>query len=192
MIRLATESDAAGIAAIYAPIVASSPISFETEPPTPADMAKRVRDTLVKYPWLVYDDGGEVAGYAYATTHRVRAAYQWSVETSVYVGERFRRRGIGQQLYAALFQVLTAQGYVNAYAGITLPNPASVALHEAVGFTPLGVYHKIGYKVGAWYDVGWWERSLAEYPSAPSAPRLLADVVADPTWEDMLSVSGSG
>src|ERR1043166_4300232 len=146
MIRLASEADAPGILAIYAPIVKSSPISFETEPPTQAEMARRIRDTLVKYPWLVYDDFGEIAGYAYATAHRTRAAYQWSVETSVYVAEAFRRRRIAQQLYGALFAVLAAQGFVNAYAGITLPNAASVALHEAVGFKPFAVFRGIGFK----------------------------------------------
>jgi phosphinothricin acetyltransferase len=192
VIRLAHEQDGAGIAAIYAPIVASSPISFETVPPTPEEIARRVRETLIKYPWLVYDEAGEIAGYAYAGAHRARAAYQWSVETSVYVGERFRRRGIGQQLYATLFQILAAQGYVNAYAGITLPNPPSVALHEAMGFTPLGVYRKIGYKIDAWYDVGWWERALGNHPSVPSPPKLLAEVMADPRWGSLLQVTGSG
>ena len=189
MIRLATEADAAGIAAIYAPIVASSPISFETDPPSAADIAKRVRDTMVKYPWLIEELDGEVAGYAYATSHRVRAAYQWCVETSVYVDGRYRRRGIGQRLYGVLFDLLRLQGYVNAYAGITLPNPASVSLHEAVGFTPIGVYRKIGYKVGQWHDVGWWERPLGEYSPDPSAPKLLIDVMVDPRWQARLDVS---
>lgn len=189
MIRLAAEADAAGIAAIYAPIVASSPISFETDPPTSADIVKRLCDTMVKYPWLVEEIDGDVAGYAYATSHRVRAAYQWCVETSVYVNERFRRRGIGQRLYGVLFEMLRLQGYVNAYAGITLPNPASVALHESVGFTPIGVYRRIGYKVGEWHDVGWWERPLGEYPAEPAAPKLLIDVMADPRWQALLEAS---
>ncbi len=185
MIRLATAADAEGILAIYAPIVRTSPITFEIEPPTPGQMAGRVGDTLAKYPWLVFDEGGEVAGYAYATTHRVRAAYQWSVETSVYIAEHHRRRGLGRILYESLFGVLAAQGFVNAYAGITLPNPASVALHEAVGFTPLGVYRQIGFKAGGWHDVGWWERRIVPQTATPAAPTPLPELMATPRWQQL-------
>ena len=174
-IRLATASDAAAIAAIYRPIVESTAISFETEPPDEPEIRRRILETLRAYPWLVYESAGEIAGFAYASRHRARAAYQWSVDTSAYVHERFRRRGIGRELYASLFEMLTAQGFANAYAGIALRNPASVALHERVGFTAIGVYRNVGYKLGAWRDVGWWQRPLREHgQEPPSTPKPLA------------------
>jgi phosphinothricin acetyltransferase len=119
---------------------------------------------------------GDVTGYAYASPHRARAAYRWSVDTSVYVGERWRRSGVGRDLYASLFSVLAAQGFVNAYAGIALPNPASVRLHEAVGFTSIGVYEGVGYKLGRWHDVGWWQRALKPAPETPDEPIPLAEL----------------
>jgi phosphinothricin acetyltransferase len=135
----------------------------------------------VVYPWLVCDTGGRVAGYAYATRHRARAAYQWSVETTVYVHPEFRRRGVGRGLYESLFPILAAQGFANAYAGITLPNPASVAVHEAAGFTYLGRFERIGYKLGAWHDVGWWQRPIGA-GEAPGRLRSLNEAQNDPDW----------
>jgi phosphinothricin acetyltransferase len=176
-IRLATAGDATTIARIYAPYVADSPTSFETEVPDASEVARRINDTLVSHPWLVYEEADAVGGYAYATKHRVRAAYQWSVEVSVYVDDRFRRRRIAQALYTSLFRLLALQGFVNAYAGITLPNAASVKLHESMGFESVGVYRRIGFKHGAWHDVGWWERAVAPYDDSPRPPRLLADVI---------------
>lgn len=171
-VRDARGDDAAAIAAIYAPVVRDTPISFELEPPDAAAMRQRVLDTLERRPWLVCEREGEVVGYAYAASHRERAAYQWCVETSVYIAESARRQGVGRTLYAALLPLLARQGYVHAYAGITLPNPASVGLHEALGFRPIGVYQAIGFKLGAWHDVGWWDltlpaRALPEQPAAP-------------------------
>jgi phosphinothricin acetyltransferase len=170
VLRLATPADAAGIHAIYAPIVRDTVISFEFDPPTVEEIARRVANTLVQWPWLVCEGDGEVIGYAYAGRHRERAAYQWSVDVSVYILERARRSGVGRALYSALLPMVTLQGFYNAYAGITLPNAASVALHEAVGFTPLGVYHAVGYKFDAWHDVGWWERPLQPRRLDPSPP----------------------
>ena len=146
-IRLAAEDDAPRIAEIYRPIVESTPISFETDPPTASDMRRRVEETLRFYPWIVCEHEGGVVGYAYAAAHRVRAAYRWSVDTSVYVDAAFHRRRVGRALYTSLLGILVTQGHFNAYAGITLPNPASVALHESVGFRPLGVYRNVGYKL---------------------------------------------
>ena len=177
-IRLAGQADAAAIAAIYAPHVASSAASFETTPPSTQDVATRIAETAEMYPWLVCDCSGRIAGYAYATRHRVRDAYQWCVETSVYVDPAFQHLGVARGLYASLFAILAAQGFVNAYAGITLPNARSVALHEKVGFLPLVVYRGIGFKAGAWHDVGWWQLELAgqdEPPREPGPPPLLAD-----------------
>jgi phosphinothricin acetyltransferase len=186
-IRLARVGDAATIAAIYEPHVAASPTSFETDVPSADEIARRITERLRSHPWLVYEERDEIAGYAYATTHRVRAAYQWSVETSAYVAEPFRRRRIGQALYTSLFRILAAQGYVNAYAGITLPNPASVALHESVGFEHIGVYRRIGFKLGAWHDVGWWQLALQPHPTDPAAPLPLSHVVEQPQFADMLN-----
>ncbi len=186
-IRLAADRDAAAIADIYAPFVESSATSFETEAPSAEDIRRRVQETAIAYPWLVCVCDDHVAGYAYATKHRVRTAYQWSVETSVYVHESFQRAGVGRGLYTSLFAILAAQGFVNAYAGVTLPNARSVALHESMGFLPVGVYRSIGYKSGAWHDVGWWHLLLRAHPHEPGVPVPLEHLPRGPAWETMLS-----
>ncbi|MGE5616983.1 MAG: arsinothricin resistance N-acetyltransferase ArsN1 family B, partial [Bacillota bacterium] len=155
-IRLATPDDAAAVAAIYAPNVTDAVISFEYVPPDVAEMRRRIEKVLAQFPWLVWEEGGIVGGYVYASAHRERAAYQWSTDVSAYVHPDFRRRGVAKALYRTLFEILRVQGYQNAYAGITLPNAPSVALHEAVGFTAVGVYRHVGFKKGRWHDVGWW------------------------------------
>jgi phosphinothricin acetyltransferase len=179
MIRLATPSDAAQVAAIYAPAVTDSIISFELEPPDAAEMARRVATTLARMPWLVCERGGAVLGYAYAGAHRERAAYRWSVDVSAYVRADARRLGVARALYASLFAVLARQGLRNAYAGIALPNDASVGLHRAAGFTPVGVYRGVGYKRGAWHDVAWFERPLLPRVSDPPEPAPLPALDAD-------------
>jgi phosphinothricin acetyltransferase len=186
-IRLADAADAEALAAIYRPVVESTTISFETVPPDRDEMARRLAATLAAHPWLVCDIGGRVAGYAYATTHRVRAAYQWSVDTSVYVDAAWRRSGVGRGLYQSLFAILAAQGFFNAFAGIALPNAASVALHEAVGFEALGVYRRVGFKLGAWHDVGWWQLTLRAHESSPNAPLPLTAVQRRDDWAALLS-----
>jgi L-amino acid N-acyltransferase YncA len=174
MIRLATEHDAAAIAAIYAPFCESAVVSFEYAAPSIEEMANRIRTITAQWPWLVLEDGGAVAGYAYASRHRERAAYAWVVDTAVYVGEANRGRGVGRALYTALFEILKSQGYFKACAGISLPNPASVGLHEAVGFTLVGVYRGIGYKHGGWHDVAWYEASLQPERIDPPPPRSIS------------------
>src|SRR5438874_7281345 len=187
MIRLATSADAEAIAAIYRPIVAATAISFETVAPGPAEMERRIAATLEIAPWLVYEDEeGRVAGYAYGSRHRERAAYQWSVDASVYVGESSRRRGIGRALYDALFPLLRLQGFYAAHAGITLPNAASVALHESLGFRPVGIYPGVGYKLGGWHDVGWWQLELRDRAGEPSPPKPLDEMQSDPRWAEEL------
>ncbi|WP_049970961.1 arsinothricin resistance N-acetyltransferase ArsN1 family B [Haladaptatus cibarius] len=174
-IRRAEVDDAPQITSIYAPIVRDTIISFETTPPNEKEMASRIRNTLPNYPWLVCEHEGDICGYAYATNHRTREAYQWSVDVSVYVHDSYRRSGIGRGLYESLFALLRKQGFYNAYAGIALPNPASVSLHESLGFEQVGTYEAVGYKHGAWHDVGWWHLQLvsteenAERPEPPSA-----------------------
>ena len=169
-IRIARVDDAAALHAIYAPIVETTVISFELEAPTIDEMARRIASTLERLPWLVSEDAdGRVDGYVYASRHRERAAYQWSVDVTAYVREDARGRGIGKTLYRRLFEELAALGYFQAFAGIALPNAASVALHESVGFAHLGTYRDVGYKLGAWHDVGWWQRSL-QPESTPHEP----------------------
>jgi phosphinothricin acetyltransferase len=170
-LRVATPADADAVAAIYAPVIRDTAISFETAAVPPDQMRQRIDTTLSRYPWLVAEAGGAVLGYAYATEHRARAAYAWSVDVSVYLAEQARRRGVGRALYVALLDLLAAQGHANAFAGIALPNDASVGLHEALGFTPVGVYRSVGWKLGAWHDVGWWQRDLqAVATPAPPVP----------------------
>lgn len=185
-IREATPDDAAQIHAIYAPIVSTTTISFELDPPSVDEIRQRILHTPPKLPWLVCERDG-ILGYAYASQHRSRAAYQWSVDVSVYVHEQARRMHIGRALYTALFKILALQGFFNAYAGIALPNPASVGIHESLGFVPVGVYRGVGYKLGAWHDVGWWQLSLQPRTDDPAPPRTLDEVRGSAGWNEALS-----
>lgn len=171
-IRLATPADGAALAEIYAPAVRERATSFELEAPDGDEMGRRVARLTERTPWLVCERRGTVVGYAYASPHRDRPAYQWSLEVSAYVHPEAHRAGVARALYSALFAVLTQQGYRNAYAGITLPNDASVAMHHALGFTDVGVYRGVGYKLGAWHDVAWLARGLAPHTpdAAPPVP----------------------
>ena len=169
-IRTAAPADAEAITAIYAPIVANTSISFELTPPSVDEMRGRIEKTLQDLPWLVSEDAqGAVNGYVYASKHRERPAYQWSVDVTAYVREDARGLGVGKRLYQALFAELVTLGYFQAFAGIALPNDASVALHESVGFKPVGVYRNVGFKLGAWHDVGWWQKELRP-PTEPAEP----------------------
>jgi L-amino acid N-acyltransferase YncA len=170
-IRSARAEDAASVAQIYQPLVQDSVISFELEVPSVEEMRRRIVATTARLPWLVcVDSHAVVEGYVYASRHRERAAYQWSVDVTAYVRAGCRGRGIGKTLYLRLFEELRALGYCQAFAGITLPNAASVALHESLGFKPIGVYRNVGYKLGAWHDVGWWQATL-QLPDPPPVLR---------------------
>ena len=171
-------ADATACAAIYAPSVINGVASLEERAPSPDEMAARIETSSAAYPWLIAELEGEPAGYAYATEHRSRSAYRWSADTTVYVSPSDHRRGVGRALYQALFELLTVQGVYMACAGITLPNDASVGLHEAMGFELIGVYRAIGYKHGRWLSVGWWQAQLREPragvpPAAPGPPARL-------------------
>ena len=191
-IRIATPQDAAAIVDIYAPIVRETAISFELDPPTIAQMQQRIEDTLLQWPWLVCERQGEVLGYVYATRHRARAAYQWSVDVSVYIRAGQRRTGVGRSLYTSLFELLALQQFHNCYAGITLPNPGSVGLHEALGFQPVGVYRHVGYKLAAWHDVGWWQLTLPTEKSNPASPIAFKTLMAQSgPWEAALQAGTS-
>ena len=161
------ERDSPACAAIYAPNVADSVASFEAVPPDAAEFARRITVISERYPWLVAEIDGEVAGYAYGSAHRDRAAYRWSAECTVYIADGHRGRGVGKRLYTVLFELLARQNLRTVCAGITLPNPASVALHESCGFALVGIYRRIGYKFGRWHDVGWWQLDL---PSSDDDP----------------------
>lgn len=169
-LRLGGPEDAPGIRAIYAPIVAETATSFEVDVPSDEELGSRVAGRWPAHPWLVAEDDGTILGYAYGGPFKGRAAYDWSTEVSLYVHPDARRTGLGRRLYAALFALLRTQGYAQAYAGITLPNDASVGIHEALGFVPVGVYRNVGWKFGAWHDVGWWQLSLRPAAEAGAPP----------------------
>jgi L-amino acid N-acyltransferase YncA len=178
-IRVATPADAEQIQAIYAPIERDTAISFEYEPPTVDEMAQRIAGTLSTHPYLVCDEDGRILGYVYAGAHRARAAYRWSVDTTIYVDGRTHRSGVGQALYEALLAILRRQGFHGVFAGITLPNAGSVGLHETLGFKSLGVYQDVGFKLGRWHDVGWWRLPLSE--GTPTANPIAFADLADKT-----------
>lgn len=169
-VRAATRADAVAIREIYAPVVTGSATSFEVSPPDADEIVRRMLCTP-RLPWLVATRGEPVVGYAYASVHRARHAYRWSVECSVFLREAERGRGTGRRLYQRLFAELEDLGYVSVFAGVVLPNPASVGLHEAMGFEPIGVFDRVGFKHGAWRDVGWWQLSLARSSGRPADPR---------------------
>ncbi|HEY5078540.1 MAG TPA: arsinothricin resistance N-acetyltransferase ArsN1 family B [Opitutaceae bacterium] len=172
MIRLANAGDAAQVAEIYRPYCEESAVSFEEKAPDAGEMAARIGKTNERYPFLVDEEGGAVRGYAHASAHRVKAAYRWAVEVTVYLHPDHRGKGLGRALYRELFARLRAQGLVKAYAGILIPNPPSQRLHESMGFTLVGIYTKVGYKHGAWRDVGWWQLSLQPEIDSPPEPTL--------------------
>jgi len=169
-IRFVVPADAEALARIYAPYVTETAISFETDPPSAREFEERIRSIASVYPWFVAEDEGNVAGYAYASRHKERAAYRFSVDFAVYVAQASRGRGIGKALYGRLIAAVRDLGYYNAYGVVTLPNERSVALHESFGFKPIGVFRNAGYKLGAWRDVGWWHLQLREPEVIPKEP----------------------
>ena len=175
-VRLADpDRDAEAVAAIYAPAVESSIASFESVPPDAAEMRRRMRVILARTPWLMIEADG-VAGYAYAGPHRERPGYRWSVDISVYVAAGRQGMGFGRALYDELLSLLRRQGFVNAYAGIALPNPASVRLHESIGMRQVGLYERVGWKFGAWHDVAWYGMRLSEPMGQPPEPIPLPEL----------------
>jgi L-amino acid N-acyltransferase YncA len=165
-IRPATANDAGAISAIYAPFVEQTAVSFEETPPSPQEFERRIEKSRAQWQWLVAEVDRGIVGYAYGTQHRERPAYRWSVEVSAYVDGSYHRRGVGRALYTALFRDLAGRGFCHAFAGITLPNDASVALHTHMGFAPIGVFRSIGWKFGRWHDVAWFQRQLRDGPPA--------------------------
>ena len=175
-LRLATPADASGILAIYAPYIANTSFTFETEVPSVVEFAERINTYLINWPWLVCEVDGKIAGYAYATKHRERAAYQWSIESSIYIHDDYQKAGIGKALYHMLFDILKKQGFRNVYAVINLPNEKSVIFHENIGFIYFATYEQVGYKLGKWKNVGWWRFVINEFGDEPMATIKFADL----------------
>jgi phosphinothricin acetyltransferase len=169
-VRPVTPDDAGAIHDIYRPIVQETAISFELEPPSVEELRSRIAVITATHPWLVLEIDRDVGGYAYATKFRDRPAYRWSVETTIYLSPDLRGQGLGKVLYTALIDRVADGGFANAYAGVALPNPGSEALHLSVGFQPIGVFPRAGFKLGQWHDVGWWHRPLHQGPT-PEEPR---------------------
>lgn len=186
-LRSALRADAAAMLAIYAPVVERTAISFELAPPGEAELAARVEAVQRSLPWLVCAEGEGVLGYAYAGPFRARPAYRWTVESTVYVHAGQRRRGVARALMTALLGLLELQGLRTVVAGIALPNEASAALHEALGFTHAGTFRSVGHKLGRWWDVGFWQRGLGELADTPDEPRPARDVIASRPGERVLT-----
>ncbi|WP_447733557.1 N-acetyltransferase family protein [Rhodanobacter soli] len=189
MIRTARGEDAAAIHAIYAPSVSAGVATFETELPGVETMRERLRARLQHYPWLVWEDAGEVLAYAYAGRFRERAAYDWIAETSIYVHADAQRRGIARRLYGVLLDVMRLQGITQAVGVITLPGTASVAMHQAMGFTSAGVWRQCGYKLGQWWDVGVWQKELQVAASPPRAVTPFPDLAGAAALQRLLTAA---
>jgi phosphinothricin acetyltransferase len=180
MIRLAGPADAGDIASLYAPYVTGSIVSFENQPPDETEMRSRIENGRPLYPWLTArDETGALLGFASATAFRARHAYRFAVETSVYLAPEAQGQGLGRRLYDRLLPLLERQGFTQAIAAISLPNPASIALHEKAGFVSAGVYRDVGFKLGGWRSVGLWQRPLAPLTSSPKEPRPFRELWSD-------------
>lgn len=175
-LRLATPSDAEAILAIYSPYIENTSYTFETVTPTVEEFTDRMAKYLEKWPWLVCEVNGKLAGYAYASRYRERTGYQWCAECSVYIHDDFQQMGIGKKLYTALFLILAKQGYRNVYAVINLPNEKSIVFHESMGFAWFATYENVGYKLGRWKNVGWWRLVLNEFDHELTPPVTFKDL----------------
>ena len=167
-IRLAVENDSESLLNIYSEFIRNTSVTFETVVPSVLEFNKRVRGVIENFPWLVCEINGENVGYAYASKHRERAAYQWSVDVTIYINPQYHRKHIATALYTALIEILKIQGYYSAYAGVSLPNLKSEGFHESFGFKSVGVFHNVGYKFDEWRDVKWYELTISEYPKNPA------------------------
>lgn len=175
-IRLATEADSAQILEIYKPFIMDTVITFEYDVPSLVDFTKRINNIQKKYPWLVCEIDGNIVGYAYASPFHERAAYDWSVDFSIYINPKYHGKRIGKALYFALVEVLKLQGYCNAYALVTLPNVKSEGIHESFGFKSVGVCKKVGYKLGEWRDVKWFELELQKHSKVPPVLKIINEI----------------
>jgi L-amino acid N-acyltransferase YncA len=179
IIRLATPADAEGILEIYVPHIKNTSFTFETKIPSTDEFAVRIQTYLQNWPWLVCESGNKITGYAYGAKYRERSGYQWCVESSVYIHDDYQRKGIAYTLYTALIKILKKQGYNNVYAVINLPNEKSVAFHEKMGFEYFAIYKNVGYKLGKWKNVGWWQLNINEYIPGPEPPIRFSEINKD-------------
>ena len=186
IVRLATPDDARQVVEIYGPVVEKTCISFEIEPPGETVMRERISSTLALYPWLVCEEEGRLLGYAYASRHRERAAYQWSADASVYVRFGQGRSGVGRALYTSLFAGLRRLGLCAVHAGITMPNPPSVGFHESLGFRAVALFPAVGWKQGAWHDVGYFQKRLREEEGEPAPLASMETLLRSSEWEEAL------
>jgi len=191
LVRVATAADGDACAAIYAPYVSGASVSFELEPPTGAEMAARIARTTARSAWLAVEVDGLVRAYAYGTRHRERAAYDWTIETTVYVHEDFRGRGLGRAAMRSLVAVLRLQGFHLAVAGVTAPNPGSVALHRSLGFERIGEFEAIGWKFDAWHGVEWFALELSPRDPVPDPITPLPELLGTPELRDALAGHGA-
>ena len=186
-IRFATSEDAEAILELYAEYIKNTRVTFEIEVPTVTAFRERMERITVQFPWLVCEIDGDIVGYAYASKHGERAAYRWSADLSVYINEKYHRKGVATALYKAVLAILKRQGYYTVYAGVSTPNPKSEAFHEAFGFRNLGEFQKVGYKLGQWCGVAWYELPLAEYGKEPEEPVSIVDLLLQENCADVLS-----
>jgi phosphinothricin acetyltransferase len=190
MIRVATADDSESILKIYAPYIENTSYTFETEVPSIDSFKTRISAYLENWPWLICEIDGVIAGYAYGARHRERVAYQWSLESSVYIHDEYQGRGVARALYTALISILRLQGFRNLYAVINLPNDKSVSFHEKLGFEYFATYKNVGYKLGRWKNVGWWQLQLNEYSMEPESPAKFSEIKMKGI-ENILEISGS-
>lgn len=186
-IRFATIEDAETILEIYAEYIVNTGVTFEIEVPTIEQFRERMRRITEQFPWLVCEIDGVIAGYAYGSKHGERAAYRWSADLSVYINEKFHRRGIATALYKAVMELLRLQGYFTVYAGVSTPNEKSEAFHSAFGFRNLGEFKNVGYKLGQWRGVAWYEMPLAEYVTEPAETTAIGVIRQTKDCEEILS-----
>lgn len=181
--RLAEPDDGPSVLDVYAPFITDTFVTFECEVPSVSEFRHRMTEIQKKYPWIVWETDGNIAGYAYASSFNARAAYDWSVDYSIYIRAPYQGRGIGKILYFILSGLLQLQGFCNAYAAITMPNEKSERLHQGIGFKPVGVFHDVGYKLGSWHDVKWFELQLQEYPRSPRKPLTIDELRQGPAFD---------
>lgn len=185
-IRLIRETDAEAALAVYRPYVLNSVITFDYDVPSVEEFSEKIRTITAEYPWLVCEYEGKIAGYAYGSRHRSKAAYQWSPESTIYVAEEFHGTGIARILYKTVFEILLLQRFVNVFAGVTLPNPASENFHRSLGFTEIGIFRNIGYKLGKWNDVRWFQLLLSEWKTEPAEPLMIGAVTNTEAFEILM------
>lgn len=190
-IRLINESDAQATLAIYKPYVLNTIITFEHEVPTLAEYLQRIKTNTAEYPWLVCLYNNNIIGYAYASKHRSKAAYQWSPESTVYMSPAFHRKGIARMLYETLFSLLRLQGYFNVYAGVSLPNEKSIGFHKALGFSEIGIFKKAGYKLGNWHDTHWFQLHLSEHILDPPNPKTISEIKESNAFQNIMKTVNS-